>query len=247
MGRKIKRRIDWSLDKGNDAGDVVMLAQHAQTSLGVVSFLGQAPTYSYHARIAEEAYQKARELQEKVLELPVSEDNNVRYLFDNSLLEEVYITGSQMTINAYLMLEHIVLHVGITLFRQKYPEKFTHFEKKELQDKLKAVLEGLQLEELVKSKGYGVLFSDIERVRHAIHHPKGDNIYSTDACKWDHIPIAWFVSGRHLLAYGNVAELYSQVLDGWNKYMESNKTPGTITLDGPIMFEGYSAVKKPRN
>ena len=82
MGRKIKTDIDWSLDKGNKVGDVVVLAQHAQTKLGVVSFLGQAPVYDYYANLVKEAYAKSQKLHERVLELPILSGPNLRYLQD---------------------------------------------------------------------------------------------------------------------------------------------------------------------
>ena len=247
MGKKIRRRTDWSLDKGNEVGDVVMLAQHAQTSLGVVSFLGQAPAYNYHAQLAGRACEQARILHSKVLEIPVTSNSNVRFLSDENFLADIYMTGSELIVNTYLTFEHLALHVGITLFRQKHPELYKEFEEKDLQNKFKDVLKWLDLESLVKSKGYGVLFSDIEKVRHAINHPKGSNIYSIDASQWDRVPLAWFVSGKHLQAYSDTVELYRQVVDGWTAYTEANKATGTITLNGPLAFEGYTAPKKPKN
>lgn len=243
MGRKIKTQIDWSKDKGNEKGDVVMLAQHARTSLGAISFLGQAPTYAYYANIVNESYEKSHSLHNRVLELPVSKDSNFRHIFDNNLLAEIYEEGSKLTTGIYLMFEHLTFHVGITMFRSRGKQLFEDYERKELKDKLKNLFKSLDLKDLEQSKGYGVLFADIERARHAINHPKSTNIYAVDSDHWDEVPIAWFVSGKHLDACEKSINMYNKLHDAWTGYMETHKIPGEIIIDGPIVFDGYSAPK----
>lgn len=244
MGRKIKTETDWSLDKGNEVGDIVQLAQFTHTSLGPVSFLGQAPTHDYYADLVNQAYENSKDLHDKVLELPVIEGLNARHLLDDSLLSDIYKNGSNLTVNLYLMFEHLALHIGITIFRSTDVELFQEFEAKELKDKMKQILEALNVSGLVKSEGFGVLFSDIMKARHAINHPKGDNIYSVDENRWDDVPIAWFVSGKHIEACKKIIGFYNQIVDEWIKYSEQHKKPGVIKLDGPIVYQNSSFTKK---
>jgi len=178
-----------------------------------------------------------------VQELPISKDSNFRYLFDNNLLAEIYEEGSKLTANIYLMFEHLALHVGITIFRSGDKRLFEGYEGKLLKDKLKDLFKSLDLEDLERSEGYGVLFADIMRARHAINHPKSTNIYAVDSDRWDEVPIAWFVSGKHLNACEKSISLYNKLHDAWTQYMKAHEIPGEIIIDGPIVFDGYSAPK----
>lgn len=244
MGRKINTAIDWSLDKGHKVGDIVQLVQFTQTRLGPVSFLGQAPTHDYYADLVNQAYENSKDLHDKVLELPVIEGLNARHLLDDSLLSDIYKNGSNLTVNLYLMFEHLALHIGITIFRSTDVGLFQEFEAKELKDKMKQIIEALDVGDLVKSEGFGVLFSDIEKARHAINHPKGDNIYSVDENRWDDVPISWFVSGKHVEACSKIIGFYNQIIDEWIKYSEQHEKPGVIKLDGPMVYQNSSFTKK---
>jgi hypothetical protein len=247
MGKKITHDIDWSLDRGNEAGDIVMITQHTRTELGVVSFPGQAPFYDYYAKIVNEAYAQSQSLHQRVLELPVDESSKMRHMFASDLLSSIYSYGSQLIVNLYLMFEHFALYAGITVFRRASPAHYDEFENMELKDKLKDLFKEFQVSELTKSPGFGVLFSDVERVRHAINHPKGDNLYSVDESKWDNVPIAWFVSGKHLEATAKCIELYNKVHDVYTSYVATHKQPGKITLEGPIVNRDYYAPKNVGN
>lgn len=242
MGKKIKTEIDWSLDKGNDKGDIIMLAQHAQTNLGVVSFLGQAPTYDYYANEVNRYMEVSKQLHDEVLELPVL-NNSIRYLLDNELLADIYQAGSGLVINLYLMYEHLAIHAGIALFRNRNRSRFKRYEELSLSEKIKDILSFLSISEMVESSGYGGLFSNIERARHAINHPKSSNIYTTDSDKWDEVPLAWFVSGRHIVECSKAIELYNDTRKKWFEYQENNKVPGSLILEGPLSFKNRAQVK----
>lgn len=240
MGKKITNEIDWSLDRSNEVGDIVMIAQHCRTEHGVVSFLGQAPLYDYYAELVNQSYIKSQTLHQRVLELPIDESSKMRHMFDNDLLRSIYSNGSQLVVSLYLMFEHFALYAGITAFRRADPEHYDDFESMELKDKLKTILKEFQIPELIKSPGFGTLFSDVEKIRHAINHPKGDNIYSIDDNHWDDVPIAWFVSGKHLKASEKCIDFYNKIHNACRRYSETHKQPGKIIIDGPIVNMGHS-------
>jgi len=244
MGKKLSYKVDWSKDKGNSVGDVVMLAQHARTELGIVSFLGQAPLYEYHAELANQAFQKSFELHDLVLRLPINENTNTRFMSDDKLVSDIYKSGSSLVVNVYLLFEHLTLSMLISNYRRSDPATFKKFENEKLEEKLKHIIKNiLGIDELLRLPGYGMLFSDLEKVRHALNHPRGTNIYSTDESEWDKVPIAWFVSGKHLNAFHYIVEFHKRLTQELEKHARSLISPGTITNISPIVADVYTEPK----
>ncbi len=241
MGKNLKLNIDRSQDRAYPAGSRVMFIQHALTRLGIVSFQAQAPLYDYHGGLANKAYRKSFKLHDKVLRLPVEQPSNFRTL-DEKLLPQIYTTGSELVMNTYLMFEHLSRYMLGSHYLPGNEDMYYSLEDRELKEKLKHITEIIGKPELLQHKGYGILFSDWEKMRHAINHPKFSNIYSADKADWDNVPIAWMVSGKHLDAFSDITFFFGELLSGW-KVLERPNKPGTLTNIEPVISGVHTQAK----
>jgi len=244
MGRAIKLKVDKSIDREYPEGSRVMFIQQSLTTLGIVSFQAQAPLYDYYADLANSSFKKSFKLRDKVLELPIDKRSGFREL-DEKLLAKIYTSGSCLVMNSYLLLEHFSRYALASAYLPGNEKTYFALEDKELKEKIKHIIvDLLDNKELLKEKGYGVMFSDFEKIRHAINHPKFANIYSADKNKWDSVPIAWFVAGKHVEAFHDMTVFYTKLLKNWHEYARKNQRPGTITNLQPIVSGVYAQPKK---
>ncbi len=246
MGKNLNLKVAKSVDRSYPAGSGVMFIQHSLTNLGIVSFQGQAPLYDYHADLANKAYRKSFKLHDKVLQLPVEEPSNFRTLEDK-LLAQVYKAGSDLVMNTYLMFEHFSRFMLGHNYLPGNETTYFALEDTELKEKLKHVVtQILNKNELLQHEGYGVLFSDWERIRHAINHPKFENLYSADRAMWDNVPIAWFVAGKHLDAFHDLTVFFKNLLETWQLHASQIVRPGTINNVEPVVSGVHTQPKNSR-
>ena len=242
MGKQLNLKVDRSQDQDYPEGSRVMFIQHALTNLGIVSFQAQAPLYDYHGDLANKAYRKSFKLHDEVLRLPIEQPSNFRTL-DEKLLPQVYKTGSDLVMNTYLMFEHLSRYMLGSHYLPGGEEVYFSLEDKELKEKLKHIItEILDKPELLRHKGYGILFSDWEKMRHSITHPKFSNIYSADKADWDNVPIAWMVSGKHIQAFSDITFFFGELLGNWKTLERPNK-PGTLTNIEPVVSGVHTQAK----
>lgn len=244
MGKKITLKVDKTLDRDYPAGSIVVFQQHANTKLGLATFTAQAPLYDYHGELANKAFRSAFRLNKKVLELPVEKPSNMRRI-DDKMLAKLYMHGSMMIENVYIMFEHLTRYMLGAYYLPGKESDYYAIENKELKGKLSHVLQILNRSDLKKSTGYGVLFSELERARHAINHPKFKTIYSADESNWDTVPIAWIVAGKHLDAFHEITGFHRSLMETWDANAPNLKKPGTLTALQPIVSGVHTQIKKP--
>lgn len=244
MGKNLKLKVDMSQDKSYQAGSHILFIQHALTEFGIVSFQAQAPLYDYHGDLANKAYRKSFKLHQKVLKLPIEQPSNFRRLDDN-MLAAIYQSGNELITNTYLMFEHLSRYMLGHSYLPNQEAIYFSMEDKELKEKLKHIIvDILKKQDLLTYSGYGALFSNWEKIRHSINHPKFKNIYSADKSKWDTVPIAWMVSGKHLDAFHDLTIFFQDLLDEWEGYASKIATPGSIVNMQPVVSGAHTQLKK---
>lgn len=243
MGKQLNLKVDRSKNQAYPAGSRVMFIQHALTKLGIVSFQAQAPLYDYHGDLANKAYRKSFKLHDEVLRLPIEQLSNFRTL-DEKLLSRIYTTGSDLVMNTYLIFEHLSRYMLGNQYLPSNQETYFSLEDKELKEKLRhIIIEVLHQPALLQHRGYGVLFSNWEKMRHAINHPKFSNIYSADKANWDNVPIAWMVSGKHIRAFSDITFFFGELLGSWKALEPLPGKPGTLTNIQPVVSGVHTQAK----
>ena len=97
----------------------------------------------------------------------------------------------------------------------------------------------------MNSPGYSMLFQELEQIRHAINHPKNENIYNSGKNSWDKVPLAWGVSGKAFKFFDESTKLFNEMYKAWQSVKSIYSKPGNLTgLQRGIKSLHTSFVKK---
>jgi hypothetical protein len=72
-------------------------------------------------------------------------------------------------------------------------------------------------------------FVEMHKYRDAVNHPKEENIYGTDDGSWQHVPLAWFASGRSIDTSEQLWHFLDQVATRWEQKKKEYDQPTTLT------------------
>lgn len=233
MGKKVKTISDPSLARSHGAGAVVEFVQIALHDLGMIH-IGHSRYWTLHARYANAGCKRLKRYIDKILAQTPSADN-VRSVHDAVFITKIYKATFDLVVHTYLTYEHFVLSTLTTIYL--YPgasdedkKKFSELEKLELKEKLRFIIvEILKKPELVTSKGYSMLFVELEQTRHALNHPKNDNTYNCGDMTWDKVPVAWGISGKSLKFFESSADLFNSIYKEWIAIEAQYTKPGVLT------------------
>lgn len=233
MGRKIKTVSDPTFAKPHKAGATVELVQPVIHDLGLI-YIGHPYYWGLHAKYANSGYNRLKRYIDQILRQQPNK-TNARSVHDFKLISKAYKATCDLVIHCYLCYEYLVLFIltstllNITSTSED-KDKFKQLEKLNLKEKLKYILEKVfNRPELTKSKGYSMLFQELEQTRHAINHPKNENIYNCGENTWDKVPLAWGLSGKSLKFFEETAKLFNEIYNEWVRVEPKYAKPGTLT------------------
>ena len=233
MGRKVKTQSDPNLAKPHAAGAVVELVQPAIHDLGLIYF-GHPYYWGLHARFANAGYLRLKRYIDIILQKQ-PDKANARSIHDFKLIGKAYKATCDLVMHTYLSYEYFTLFILTTVYLNSHSteedkKKFNELEPKELKEKLRHVLvEVIKKPHLVNSLGYSMLFQELEQTRHAINHPKNENIYNCGQNTWDKVPLAWGISGKCLKFFEESVKLFNEIYKEWLKIEPNYSKPGTLT------------------
>ncbi|MEM2121945.1 MAG: hypothetical protein QXU20_04795 [Candidatus Woesearchaeota archaeon] len=196
-------------------------------------YVGHPYYWGMHARYANNGYKRLKKYIDLILQKPPNEAN-VRLVQDFQLINKVYKATCDLIIHSYLTYEHFSLFVLTSIYlnvsaSEKDKKKFAELEQKELKEKLKHILtEIIKKPELVNSSGYSMLFQELEQTRHAINHPKNENIYNCEKNAWDKVPLAWGMSGKALKFFEESTKLFNEMYKSWKTIEKKYSKPGIL-------------------
>lgn len=251
MGKQVKMQSDPTLAKPHSAGAVVELVQPAVHDLGLI-YIGHPYYWVLHANYANAGYKRLKKYIDKVLQQN-PDQSNVRSIQDSKLITKIYKATCDLVIHTYLSYEYFVLFVLTSVYlnprsTEADKKKFADLELKELKEKTKHILiEIINKPSLVNSPGYSMLFQELEQIRHAINHPKNENIYNSGKNSWDKVPLAWGISGKAFKFFDESAKLFNEMYKAWQSVEPIYSKPGNLTgVQRGIKSLHTSFVKKAR-
>lgn len=252
MGRKAKIKSDPNLAKPHAAGAKIELVQPAIHDLGLI-YIGHPYYWSLHARYANAGYRRLKKYIDNILQKQ-PDNSNVRSVHDFELISKIYEATCDEVIHTYLSYEYFTLFVLTVVYlnpssSEEDKKRFAEIENKELKDKLRHILTDIIKEpNLINSSGYSMLFQELEQIRHAINHPKNENIYNCGNNTWDKVPLAWGVSGKSLKFFEESAKLFNNIYKSWQRVEPNYSRPGTLTgVQRGIKSLHTSFMKKPKS
>lgn len=251
MGKKTKIESDPKLARSHAAGASFEVVQIALHDLGMIYV--QHPIYwALHARYANSAYKRLKRYIDQIMESKPS-IGNVRSIHDANKITKIYKATFDLVVHSYLTYEYFVLFILTTVYL--YPgateidkQHFEHLQSLELKDKLKFIIINIiNKPELIESRGYSMLFSELEQARHSLNHPKNDNTYNCGDTTWDKVPLAWGVSGKSIKFFDSSARLFNGLYEGWELVEPKYRKPGVLTgVKRGIKSLHTSFVKRPK-
>lgn len=252
MGKKVKIESDPKLAKPHAQGAVVELVQPAIHELGMI-YIGHPYYWVMHARYANNGYRRLKKYIDKILQKQ-PDKTNVRSVHDFSLINKAYKATCDLVIHSYLSYEYFSLFVLTSVYlnvssSDEDKKIFAQLEPLELKEKFRHILtDVIKRPELVNSTGYSMLFQELEQTRHAINHPKNENIYNCGKNSWDKVPLAWGLSGKSLKFFEESAKLFNQTYKAWKAIEQNYSKPGTLTgVQRGIKSLHQSFVKKTKS
>ena len=211
MGKKVKVESDPKSAKSHAEGAVVELVQPAIHDLGMI-YIGHPYYWGMHARYANSGYQRLKKYIDQILQKQ-PDKTNVRSVHDFRFINKAYKATCDLVIHSYLTYEYFSLFVLTSVYLN-----------------VKHILTVIiKKPELVNSSGYSMLFQELEQTRHAINHPKNENIYNCGKNTWDKVPLAWGMSGKALKFFEESAKLFNETYKAWNAIEQTYSKPGTLT------------------
>jgi len=251
MGKKTKTISDPSLARSHEAGAKVEFVQIALHELGMI-YIGHPRYWTLHAGYANAGYKRLKRYIDKILaQNPTT--GNVRSVHDATFITKIYKATFDLIAHTYLTYEYFVLSTLTTIYlypgaSEEDKKKFAELENLELKEKLRHIIvDILKKPELIASKGYSMLFQELEQARHALNHPKNDNTYNCGDTTWDKVPLAWGVSGKSLKFFEHSVDLLNSIYKDWIEIEPQYAKPGTLTgLKRGVKSMHTSFVKKSR-
>ncbi len=251
MGRKVKVQSDPNLAKPHAAGAKVELVQPAIHDLGLI-YIGHPYYWGLHARYANAGFNRLKKYIDLILQKQ-PDNTNVRSVHDFNLISKIYKSTCDLVTHTYMSYEYFSLFVLTAVYlnvnsTDEDKKVFKELENKELKEKLRHIIVSILKEpNLVNSTGYSMLFQELEQIRHAINHPKNENIYNCGENTWDKVPLAWGVSGKSLKFFEESAKLFNEIYKSWQKIEPNYSKQGTLTgVQRGIKSLHTSFVKKPK-
>lgn len=232
MGRKVKTESDPKLAKPHKEGAIIEWVQPALNDLGLI-YIGQPIYWSLHARYADLAYKRLKKYENLILSQSPNK-TNVRSVHDIKLISKIYKATCDMVIHLYLLFENFTLFTLTAVYlyldtTEENKNKFNFLKDQELKEKIRHILvDILDKPKLVNSKGYSMLFQEWEQIRHAINHPKNENIYNCGDNTWDSVPMAWAISGKGRKFFDEIAKLFNEMHNSWNFVEKKYSHPATL-------------------
>lgn len=233
MGKKIRVTSDPKLAKSHKKGAVVDFVQPAVHPLGLI-YVHYPYYWSLHARYSSLAYERLKSYIDVVLAQP-ADKSNARSIHDFNLINKMYKATCDLVIHSYLLFEYLSLSILTAVYL--YPgandedkKKFQGVEQYELKDKVRHILKNIiKRPDLVNSKGYSMLFQELEQIRHSINHPTNDSVYNAGKNTWDKVPLAWAISGKAIKYFDEMTMLFNAMYKEWNKVQPQYSKPVTLT------------------
>ncbi|MBN8726060.1 MAG: hypothetical protein J0M03_24405 [Acidobacteria bacterium] len=207
MAKKIHTESDPSLARSHEAGAKVTISQIALHEQYGTLFIGWPDYWTLHINFADDAYKKLVEIEESILRIEPNQKSHIRLVDDETIIVQGYKEGFDFIVHLYLALEHYTLNVLRVVYGNRNVDALRKFEKRELSQKTRHILNKIiNRPDLINSKGYSCLFSDLEQVRHRYNHPLSENIYNgTD---WEKVPLAWILSGKFKKNYNSMIKFF---------------------------------------
>ncbi len=230
MGKQIKSESDQNLAHPHKEGSTVMINQtvlHHQ--MGVINF-GWPIHWTLHFNFANDAYEKLKDIEQKILQTEPNAKTNSRLIADAELNTASYKEGFNLVIHTYLTFEYYSLNILRYVYANSAPAILAQLEKKELSQKLRHIITKIiNKPDLINNKGYSALISELQEIRHSFNHPKSSTIYNV--IDWAQVPHAWVVSGKYKNCFEEVMRFFEQLKIGWEE-VAVHYVPKTITLTG---------------
>jgi len=199
-------------------------------------FVRQVPHYALHFASAKQMRTQLTPLDAQIEALPV-ETPGGRSVADPTLAASLYVVGTNLAIQTVLAFQHLVLWLELLA-----P---ANAGKPDLLPRLGAVLKRLGNRIDLSMDARYARLSEIENIRHAIEHPKPDNVYTVDVNGWDKIPITWIASGRAAAAFDLAANFLEEIAAFANKVERRKKRP-TAFLNVKRGMKSVNPARKPR-
>lgn len=235
MGRKVKWIADPSFAQPHAAGSKLTLVQpavHAQ--YGVVS-IAQPNYWGIHLAAAEALRQTLRELDARIEQTEI-DANGSRSITNPALVRDLYFVGATLALHTVIGAQHLVMWL-----EQLSP---ANTGASDLGDRLKQALKRLGYRKELNADTRYTRLMEIVNIRHAVEHPRPDNVYTVDPNGWDRIPITWIASGRAAAAFDAASEFLHEIRD-FAKACEARRK-GNVTLQVRRGMKVENPARKPR-
>jgi len=242
MGKKAKQQSNKKLATPHPEGSKIALLQTCVHEMGQIAILH--PNYwSIHYNLAKKNLKKISKLQKEILYLN-PDKANFRLLSDPKLIFNFYNQGTQLIINTYLSFEHLTSSILDRLFNTFKDPNIKKHEGDDLSQKLNYVLTYMNFEHIKSDSGYSYLFSEIERTRHNINHPRRFTTHNSGEFTWDNVPLAWLVAEKYKNINQTFALLETFYQDSETYFKNNSQENISITVERGIQSLNHIKIVK---
>jgi hypothetical protein len=234
MGRRTRLQGDPALAKPHAAGaTVVPLQILTHDPYGAIGYSWTVEFWLIEAQLAQESFDKLKELHEKVFELEPG-PSAMRSIHDRQLLKAIYEAGTDMVSHA----TRSVQHLAQCMERQKG----TTLREGTATERIREATAFFGLDDHHTDPGYQG-FVELLNTRDAIEHPTMARVFTGSSSQWDKVPLAWLISDRSLKAFELHTSWLHLLTDGWQAHLDANAKPMTLTI-GTRGLKSVMSVKK---
>jgi len=242
MGKKAKQHYNIKLAKPHPEGSAIALLQTCVHEMGQISII--LPNYwVFHYRSAKSNLKEIKKMQNEILYIK-PDKSNFRLFSDMNLMSKFYDQGIQLITNTYLSFEHLTTLTLDKLFNVFQDKEIKKHEKDDLKEKLNFVLKYTNLNRLTKEQGYNLLFTEVERTRHNMNHPKRSTTFNCNESGWDNVPLAWLTAEK----YKNIDQVFNLLeklhQESENYFNNLPKDKITLTVERGIESLNHTQIKK---
>jgi hypothetical protein len=215
MGRRTRLRSDEELAYPHKAGATIILIQVlAHRTFGAIGYAWNEPWKMEHD-LSANSRETLKSLQVRILSIDPGK-SNMRNIYNNDLLQEIYSAGSDMVVRAVRAVQYLA-----EAMERMSGEKLMETT---VERRLKEATAKLNLNHYAQNPSYQGL-AELLPIRDALEHPKPENVYQSDENNWDKVPLAWFISDRGIEAHSRFSEWFGLVADDWLQYLEARNDP----------------------
>lgn len=227
-------RSDPTIAEPHAAGAKITLVQPALHGTYGALLVPRPNYWRIHLTTAERLYEELRDLDRRVLALPVQKSDS--RTVDADLAVALYTVGTDLIVQTILAVHQLVLELELTAKVASHPGD-------NLNTRLVSVLKATgYARDLGVDDRYGQ-FGELQRVRDAIEHPAERNVYNPIGGEWDAVPLAWIASGKALHAFAMTRDLIGEIERHYAQLRERTARPGSFDVQRGM--RSLHQVKKP--